>query len=299
MKTLFRRCLSLSLVLILVGSISFFSFSNHSKAATKHYYYVHKTSNLYSSTKSSKKKLKTISINVRLSTYSSKTSSMYKVTYSGKTGYVYKANLSTKPTYVTRYVKKTANLYNNTSTHKKKMTSIPINTKLTTTSPLSDKLYKVNYKGKNGYVYSDNLSSTKVKVPQKTTYHFGDTARIGDLKVTVSYPINLDPYYAFEDDFSDVNNVVEFKVSVTNIGKEAHYIDTTDFDLYKNNISQDEYYPLYHDESISGNIHPGDSVRGSLYYETNENSSLKLTFDNYQYDSNFNKIKAISFYGRN
>jgi hypothetical protein len=48
-----------------------------------------------------------------------------------------------------------------------------------------------------------------------------------------------------------------------------------------------------------GTLHPGSMTSGYVYYEPDPDSNLKLVFDNYQYDRNFNKIKAISFTGRN
>ncbi|OIK08001.1 DUF4352 domain-containing protein [Bacillus sp. MUM 13] len=285
------------LAVIAVFILLFGMLSHSASASSKYTYYVHKTAYLYSSTKSSKVKLKTIDINVKLTTYSKKTSSMFKVTYGGKTGYVYKSYLSTGTTAVTRYVKSASNLYTSTSSNKKKIASITVGTALTTRSPLSSTMYKVTYKGKTGYVYKSGLSSQK---PAATGHAFGQSVRYGSLEVMVGLPENVDPYYAFQDDYSGVNNVVQFYVTVKNIGKDTQYVDGgTDLNLYSGSVYQHPYYPIYNDNTIMGTLHPGSMTSGYVYYETDPGLNLKLVFDNYQYDRNFNKIKAISFTGRN
>lgn len=277
-------------VLLLISAIMAAGQPNQAAAATKYTYYVHKTAGLYSSTKSNKRKLAAISINVKLTTYSSKSSTMYKVNYAGKTGYVYKSNLSTEATAVTQYVSKNTGLYTSTSSKKKKILAIPAGTKLITYSPLSNTMYKVSYKGKSGYVYKSSLTAYKY------TFKFGEKARVGDLEVTVSAPANRNPYYAYGDNYSGIKIVVGFKVTVKNVGKNEHYISGFDFTLYANNVHKDDYTG---EISIGGNLYPGKTLVGKLYYVAPANSSLSLIFDDYQYDKNDNKLKAISFVGKN
>ncbi|MFT8310457.1 MAG: hypothetical protein ABF629_04760, partial [Sporolactobacillus sp.] len=125
--------------------------------------YVHKSSYLYSTNTSKKRKGIKIATNVKLQTISTLSSKMYKVTYKGKTGYVYKVNLGTKAQSVTRYVHKPSYLYSTNTGKKRKGIKIPKNTKLKTKSPLSAKMYKVTYKGKTGYVYRVNLGTKPLK----------------------------------------------------------------------------------------------------------------------------------------
>ncbi len=125
-------------------------------------YYVAKTANLYNGTSSKKKQIDVVDINNKLTTKTSKYSKMYEVTYKGKKGYVYASRLSTKPVTVTKYVDEKSNLYDKTK--KKKIATLEINTKVTTTSPLSDKMVEVTYKGKKGYIYISRLSSKPVPV---------------------------------------------------------------------------------------------------------------------------------------
>lgn len=131
---------------------------------TEHTYYVVKGSYLYSATSGNKKKIDYIAVNTKLKSKSSLDDRMLQVTYKGKTGYVYKVNLSSKALSVKRYVHKPSYLYTTNTSKKRKGTKIPTNVKLSTTSPLSSKMYKVTYKGKTGYVYKVNLSSKATSV---------------------------------------------------------------------------------------------------------------------------------------
>jgi hypothetical protein len=83
-------------------------------------------------------------------------------------GYVYAANLSTRKTPIVKYVKTYSKKYRNYSRTSRYSGLIPVNTVLTTTSPQSNRLYWVYYKGRGCYVYAANLADTKTLITKYT-----------------------------------------------------------------------------------------------------------------------------------
>ncbi|MFT8707803.1 MAG: GW dipeptide domain-containing protein [Sporolactobacillus sp.] len=133
--------------------------SNLAKHRTTVTRYIHKTSYLYTSRDASKTRLQKIAINKSLTTDSNLNSTMYHVNYKGKRGYVYKVNLSTRKTPITKIVMKSSKIYKDYSHTKKYTTKIPVQTQVTTTSPQSNKMFWVSYRGIHGYVYASNLKN--------------------------------------------------------------------------------------------------------------------------------------------
>lgn len=151
------------------GTISGYVYrANLSGRLTTVYLYIKKPANLYTSTSSSKKRKTTISINSTVSTTSNLNSSMYYVHYYGSTGYVYAGNLSTGKTAVTKYVKSSSRQYKNYGHTSYYSGYIPVDTKLTTTSPQSNRLYWVDYNHHGTYVYAANLSDQPTVVTKYT-----------------------------------------------------------------------------------------------------------------------------------
>lgn len=132
------------------------------------YKYIKKPANLYTGTSSSKRRKLTISINSTISTTSNLNSSMYYVHYYGSTGYVYAGNLSTGKTAVTKYVRSSSKQYKNYGHTSYYGGYIPVDTKLTTTSPQSNRLYWVNYNHHGCYVYASNLSNSPTVITKYT-----------------------------------------------------------------------------------------------------------------------------------
>lgn len=189
MKKVFLRALAFSLCLVF--SYAFLHTAAEAKTQKTSSYYVVKTSTLYDTTTSKKRKITTIPVNTKLSTTSSKSSSMYKVTYKGRTGYVYKSNLADKAKPVTKYTVKTSNLYSSNTSKSKILASVPVNVKLSTTSPVSDKMYQVKYKGKTGYVYRGNTGD-KPKAVEKYTVKTSNLYSSNSSKsnIITSIPVN-------------------------------------------------------------------------------------------------------------
>ncbi len=151
------------------GKISGYVYrSNLSTRHTTVYRYIHKTSYLYTSSSADKVRKWTIKINNTVSTASNLYSKMYYVNYRGMRGYVYASNLSTAKTPIVKYVKTYSKEYRNYSRTSRYSGLIPVNTKLTTTSPQSNRLYWVYYKGRGCYVYAANLSDTKTVITKYT-----------------------------------------------------------------------------------------------------------------------------------
>ncbi|MFT8319053.1 MAG: GW domain-containing glycosaminoglycan-binding protein [Sporolactobacillus sp.] len=123
--------------------------------------YVYSTAYLYSANDSSKQRLQTLSINSRLTTSSDLSSTMYRVNYNGRSGYVYKKNLSAGKRVVTLYLKNRAYIYKNYAHTSRYSGLIPANTKLTTTSRQSNKMFWIHYKKHSGYVYASNFAGAR------------------------------------------------------------------------------------------------------------------------------------------
>lgn len=123
--------------------------------------YIAKTSYLYTSRDASKSRIQKIAVDKSLTTDSNLNSTMYHVNYKGKRGYVYRVNLSTGKTPITKFVAKTSRIYKNYSHTKRYATTIPVQTQLTTTSPQSNRLFWISYRGIHGYVYASNLGSNQ------------------------------------------------------------------------------------------------------------------------------------------
>ncbi|WP_100486871.1 glycoside hydrolase family 68 protein [Sporolactobacillus pectinivorans] len=174
-----KKLVSQAVILMLCTIFSLAMLFSQVQAKTRIYqYYVVKTSDLYNSTSLHKHKISTIAINNRLTTSSSRSSSMYRVKFDGKTGYVYRNNLATKPKSVKFYVTKTTHLYNSTKSNKRSLTTIQINNSLFTTSPLSSSYYEVRYGKQTGYVYKTDLSAQPKNVKfyvVKTAYLYNST----------------------------------------------------------------------------------------------------------------------------
>ncbi|WP_445491820.1 hypothetical protein [Niallia sp. 03133] len=285
----------ISFILVLALALNIFlqsPFTKKAEAATKYTYYIKSTANLYSSTKSNKKKLKSIPINTKLTTTTSKKEKMYKVTYDGKTGYVYASKFSTKLTTLTFYVKDSANLYDNTSKKQKKVLSIPINAKLTTQSVVGSKMYKVSYNGKSGYIYSSKLAAEKVKsVP------FGKTVQLGNFTVKIDKPINeFGEGYVFEGE----NEYIALPVTTTNYGDREYigwlsegYVDDEYYDVFDNaygavdyvdnDLELDPFAKLSKGKSISGYItllmSPGKKLE-FVYEDIDIKNTITFTGEN-------------------
>lgn len=290
MKTLFKK-VSFVIILALTASFLFHSdFTGTAKAATSYTYYIKSTANLYSSTKSNAKKLKSIPVNTKLTTTSAKKDKMYKVKFDGKTGYVYASNLSTKLTNVTLYTKDNANLYDNTSKKQIKLISIPVNAKLATQSVIGSKMYKVTYEGKSGYIYTSKLASKKVsKVP------FGKTVRVGNTTVKIDKPINeYGEGYLMEGNHS----YIALPVTITNYGSRDYigwlsegYVNNKYYDVFDNaydaiDYEENELYPFTM-------LSKGKSVSGYITLKMAKGKNLEFVYaDNYY--ENF-----ITFYGKN
>ncbi|MFX3617754.1 MAG: GW domain-containing glycosaminoglycan-binding protein [Sporolactobacillus sp.] len=155
----FKLISSLAVFLLIAGLFSYFPV----EAKSTHTYYVHRTSKLYSSSTSGSFS-RYVPVNAKLSTSSKSTSKRYKVTYNGQTGYVYRSNLWSRRTTVTRYIHKNSYLYYSRDKSKGHLQKIYVNKSLTTDSNLNSTMYHVNYKGKRGYVYKVNLSTSKTPV---------------------------------------------------------------------------------------------------------------------------------------
>lgn len=123
--------------------------------------YIAKTSYLYTSRDTSKSRIQKIAVDKSLTTDSNLNSTMYHVNYKGRRGYVYRVNLSTGKTPVTKFVVKTSRIYKNYSHTKRYATTIPTQTQLTTTSPQSNRMFWISYRGIRGYVYASNLGSNQ------------------------------------------------------------------------------------------------------------------------------------------
>lgn len=165
-----------SVLLVVILLLSLFSY--YPAQAKKSYkYYVHKTSKLYTNSKSSKQFIRYVPINAKLTTTSKKSSKMYKVTYGGQTGYVYRSNLWTRRTTIGRYIHKTSYLYSSRDGSKQRIWKIAVNKSLTTDSNMNSTMYHVNYNGRRGYVYKSNLSpykTTVVKYVKKASRQYKD-----------------------------------------------------------------------------------------------------------------------------
>ncbi|EST11977.1 GW domain-containing glycosaminoglycan-binding protein [Sporolactobacillus laevolacticus] len=177
MESQFRmKHIYFSVLLVVILLLSLFSY--YPAQAKKSYtYYVHKTSKLYTNSKSSKQFIRYVPINAKLTTTSKKSSKMYKVTYGGQTGYVYRSNLWTRRTTIGRYIHKTSYLYSSRDGSKQRIWKIAVNKSLTTDSNMNSTMYHVNYNGRRGYVYKSNLSpykTTVVKYVKKDSRQYKD-----------------------------------------------------------------------------------------------------------------------------
>jgi len=290
LKKLFKK-ISFLIVLALAANLLFQTdFTKTASAASSYTYYIKSTANLYSSTKSNAKKLKSIPVNTKLTTTSAKKDKMYKVKFDGKTGYVYASKLSTKLTSVTLYTKDNANLYDNTSKKQKKLISIPVNAKLVTQSVIGSKMYKVTYEGKTGYIYSSKLAAKKVsKVP------FGKTVRVGNFTVKIDKPINE---YGESYLFDGNNSYIALPVTITNYGARDYigwlsegYVNNKYYDVFDN-----WYFAVdYEDEELEGSemLSKGKRLSGYITLKMAKGKNLEFIYaDNYY--ENF-----ITFYGKN
>jgi len=281
----------LSLVIALTFAISALVQAlplNKAEASTVYSYYAKVTSSLYNSTKSNKKKIATVPVNAKLSTTTSKSSKMYKVKYNGKSGYVYAANLSSKRVTLTFYVKTTSSFYNNTSSKKKKLDTIPVNMKLTTTSVKTDKMYKVSYNGKSGYVYAANLSTKKL-----SSVPFGQTVRVGNFTVKIDKPKNEYGESYLEDGKS---KYIAVPITIKNFGSRdyAGYIS----ELYINNKYYDgydiQYYSTKYDElDTLVELSKGKTLSGIQTFKVSPGKKLEIVYSDFWYDN------TITFTGKN
>lgn len=285
------KIFSPKLIVALVCSIGLFfqllSPFPTAEASSTYTYYVKTTANLYSSTSSSKKKLTTVPINTKLTTSTSKSSKMYKVTYKGKKGYVYSSNLSKTKVKLSFFVKKGAGLYSNTTSKKVKLDALPINTKVTTTSIKTDKMYRVTYGSKTGYVYASNLSTKKVsKVP------FGQTVRIGNFTVKVNNPVNqYGSSYLYDD-----ANYISLYVVIKNYGPTqipGFFPDLYINDKFKDALELQFYSTKYNELDTIVELAKGKTLSGYLTYQVSPGKKLELVY------RDFDNCDSMTFLGTN
>ncbi len=94
---------------------------------------------------------------------------------------------STKNTY---YVQQTSILYSDSTSSKKKLVSIPINTKLQSSTNKSKKMFKVSYKGQEGYIYASRVSKNPVQVTKYTKENTILYPRLNDKPLNINVPVN-------------------------------------------------------------------------------------------------------------
>ncbi|MDF2564632.1 MAG: Levansucrase [Massilibacillus sp.] len=161
MNSFHKKIVFIALCFSLVLSFSLPASFAQAKQKTR-YYYVTKTAYLYSSRSKSKKRLKKIEINNKLSTKTDEPYKMYQVKYAEKKGYVYKSRLGTKPKTLKKYTNRTSYIYSSNKANKKHLLKISVNRKVITKSTQSAKMFKVTYGKTTGYIYKRNLSNNYV-----------------------------------------------------------------------------------------------------------------------------------------
>lgn len=167
MKQFYKKISIVLFSFVFVFSFLFPTSFANAKSQKSRSYYVTKTAYLYNKNTKKKHRVGKIPLNYKVSTKSSSKLKLYKIKYKGKYRYIFKSKLTKKPKKITRYVVKRSYLYNSNKKTKRRIASVPtisVNVKLTTTSALSSKMYKVTYKGKKGYVKKINLGTKKVKI---------------------------------------------------------------------------------------------------------------------------------------
>ncbi|MFT8312372.1 MAG: glycoside hydrolase family 68 protein [Sporolactobacillus sp.] len=121
------------------------------------------------------------------------------------------------------YVTKSAYFYNsNSKTHKKRIQKIPLNTKLSTTTSKSYKMYQLKYNGRKGYVFKSKLGSNPTTLKRYTNrssyiYSSSNASKKRLLKISVDRKVTT----------KSAQSAKMFKVTY---GKTTGYI-------YKQNLS--------------------------------------------------------------